>query len=246
VTIERFAIPLVATAALIAFASGCAHREPPPSTTVPDTAAPPTTVPDTAPPEPKPAKVRKVEKGIASWYGEPYHGRRTASGEVYDMHRLTAAHRTLAFGTVVRVTRRDTKEWVEVRINDRGPFIKGRIIDLSFEAAKRIGLDIDGVAPVKVEILDRRHVANPTPSTPEPSHPKHCWWVQVGAFGSEDNARRAKAALEAAGESTVVMEAPGGLRRVRVGPFDSKKKATKARKRIRDAWPAATLVECGG
>ncbi len=239
-TTERFAILLVAAAALIASAAGCAHRGPPPPTTVP-----PATTPDATPPEPEPAKVRKVEKGIASWYGEPYHGRRTASGEVYDMHRLTAAHRTLAFGTVVRVTRRDTKEWVEVRINDRGPFIRGRIIDLSFEAAKRIGLDIDGVAPVKVEILGRRRPVNPEPAPAAPAELKHCWWVQVGAFGNEENARRAEAALEAAGEPAVVMESPGGLRRVRVGPFDSKKKATKARKRIRDAWPAAALVECG-
>ena len=215
---------------LLCLATGCAHRKPPPPTTTP---------------EAKPAKAGKVEKGIASWYGEPYHGRRTASGEVYDMHRLTAAHRTLSFGTVVRVTRRDTNASVEVRINDRGPFIKGRIIDLSFAAAKRIGLDIDGIAPVRVETLKRRHPVNPGKPPAGSVESKQCWWVQVGAFAKERNARRAEAELEAAGEPTVVLEASGSVSRVRVGPFDSKKEAQKARKRLRGAWPGASLVECG-
>jgi rare lipoprotein A len=194
----------------------------------------------------KAAKPGAVEKGLASWYGEPYHGRATASGEIYDMHRLTAAHRTLPFGTVVRVTRRDTGAAVEVRINDRGPFIAGRIIDLSFAGAKKIGLDVDGIAPVKVEVLDRRRPVDVDPAAPRTAGLGGCWWVQVGAFAEADNARRAEQALEAAGEPAVVMEAPDGLRRVRVGPFDSKKRAIRARERISDAWPKAALVACGG
>jgi rare lipoprotein A len=233
VTFRGSSVVAISVLLILGVATGCAHRKPPP------------TVPEITVREPEPAEPGKVEKGIASWYGKPFHGRRTASGEVYDMHQISAAHRTLAFGTVVRVTRRDTKASVEVRINDRGPFIKGRIIDLSFAAAKRIGLDIDGVAPVKVEVLDRRRRVKPEPPSAEPADPKHCWWVQIGAFGDEGNARRAEAELKAAGEPTVVMEAPGGLRRVRVGPFDSKKKAGKTRKRLRNAWPDAQLVECG-
>jgi rare lipoprotein A len=185
-----------------------------------------------------------VEHGLASWYGEPYHGRRTASGELYDMHRLTAAHRTFEFGTVVRVTRRDTGKAVEVRINDRGPFIDGRIIDLSYEAARRIGLDADGVAPVEVKVLGvRRTAVEPPPAAIPP--PAECWWVQVGAFGERANAVRAEKRLEAAGEAAVVMEGPNGLYRVRVGPMTSKEQAEAARDRVLPDWPEAAVVACG-
>ena len=210
---------------------GCAHRKAPPPTTVPKVTA---------------ARPGAVEKGIASWYGEPYHGRRTASGEVYDMHRVSAAHRTLPFGTLVRVTRRDTGKSVEVRINDRGPFIAGRIIDLSYGAARRINLDVDGIAPVKVEVLSRRQQVRSGPQNPAPSAVSTCWWVQVGAFAEIDNARRAERALERAGERAVVLEAGSGLYRVRVGPVDSESDARKIRARIRDDWPEAQLVGCGG
>ena len=92
------------------------------------------------------------ETGIASWYGAPYHGQRSASGEIYDQEKLTAAHRTLPFGTRVRVRRLDRDGSVVVRINDRGPFVKSRIIDLSRAAAVRLGMTDGGVAPVIVEV----------------------------------------------------------------------------------------------
>lgn len=101
----------------------------------------------------------KAETGVASWYGGKFHGRRTASGEVYDMHELTAAHRTLPFGTVVRVTHVENRRSVEVRITDRGPFIKGRIIDLSYAAAKRLDMIREGVARVKLVVIRRAQVA---------------------------------------------------------------------------------------
>ena len=91
--------------------------------------------------------------GIASWYGRPFHGRRTASGERYNMNAMTAAHRTLPFGTWVRVERRDNGRRVQVRINDRGPFIKGRVIDLSREAARRLGIQGKGVVPVRLTLI---------------------------------------------------------------------------------------------
>ena len=91
--------------------------------------------------------------GQASWYGHPHHGRTTSSGEIYDMHKLTAAHRTLPLGTRVLVTNRDNGRTVEVRINDRGPFKRGRILDLSYAAAKRLGAIGDGVIPVTLKIL---------------------------------------------------------------------------------------------
>jgi rare lipoprotein A len=101
----------------------------------------------------RPGQVYQV--GKASWYGARHHGRRTASGERFDQHALTAAHRTLPFGTMVRVTSRANGRSVVVRINDRGPHGKGRIIDVSFAAAKRLGLVDAGVAPVRLEIVRR-------------------------------------------------------------------------------------------
>ena len=91
---------------------------------------------------------REIERGRASWYGPRFHGRRTASGEVFNMHELTAAHKTLPFGTQVRVRHASTGREVVVRINDRGPFTKGRVIDLSRAAAEKIGLIRAGAAPV--------------------------------------------------------------------------------------------------
>lgn len=93
-------------------------------------------------------EAREIGRGLASWYGEPHHGRRTANGEVFDMNTLTAAHKTLPFGTRVRVENPATGQAVVVRINDRGPFKPGRVIDLSRAAAERIGLIQAGVAPV--------------------------------------------------------------------------------------------------
>ncbi len=187
-----------------------------------------------------------TEKGVASWYGEPYHGRRTASGEVYDMHAMTAAHKNLPFGTVVRVDRRDTGADVTVRINDRGPFIAGRIIDLSYAAARVIGLDVDGVAPVKITVVGSE-VAPPAPPAAAPSaEPESCFWVQVAAFGEVGNARRAQETLAGAGESAVVLEGLDALYRVRLGPFTDRKDAELARNRVTDAWPGAHVVPCGG
>jgi rare lipoprotein A len=98
----------------------------------------------------------EVQEGLASYYGDRFHGRTTASGEIYDMDALTAAHRSLPFGTVVRVTRRDTGRDVIVRINDRGPFVAGRIIDLSKAAARRLDMLAAGVVQVRVEVLEDR------------------------------------------------------------------------------------------
>lgn len=217
---------------------GCAHRgTPPPSVT-------PSVSERTPTPTAEPVEEGWTEKGVASWYGEPYHGRRTASGEVYDMHRLTAAHKTLAFGSVVKVTRRDTGADVKVRINDRGPFVEGRIIDLSYAAAKKIRLDVDGVAPVKIKVVGFE--SEPRKARVREDDPADCFWVQVGAFSDSGNAYRAEAELERSGETAVVLEGYDELWRVRVGPFDRKKDAERARNRITDAWPGSSIVPCGG
>lgn len=95
----------------------------------------------------------RAQEGIASWYGERFQGRPTASGEPYDMRAMTAAHPTLSFGTRIRVTHLENGRSVTVRINDRGPFIEGRIVDLSRRAAEELGIIREGVAPVRVEVL---------------------------------------------------------------------------------------------
>ena len=104
-------------------------------------------------PPPKPARVGESEVGIASWYGHPYHGRRTSNGEVYDMNKMTAAHLRLPFNTWVRVRNLRNRRTVDVRITDRGPFIKGRIIDLSRAAAKQIRMIGPGTAKVRVKVI---------------------------------------------------------------------------------------------
>lgn len=121
-------------------------------------AGPPHTVSPVPPPDaPPPADVvapRPAIVGRASWYGAFHHGKRTASGEVFDMNALTAAHRTLPLGTRVQVTNLRNRRSVEVRVNDRGPYIRGRIIDLSRGAAARLGAIDDGVFPVEVLVLN--------------------------------------------------------------------------------------------
>ena len=234
---SKFKIPaVVLVLACVLLPAGCTHRR----------AAAPSPQPVVPKPTPVPTPVEEgwTEKGIASWYGEPYHGRRTASGEIYDMYELTAAHKTLAFGSLVKVRRRDTGADVKVRVNDRGPFIEGRIIDLSYAAAKKINLDIDGVAPVKIKVVG--HQTAPQRRSERVEEPEGCFWVQIGAFGDPGNARRAEAELEQSGETAVVLEGLDEFWRVRTGPFDDEEQAERARNRISDAWPTARVIPCGG
>jgi rare lipoprotein A len=129
----RRRVPLVAAFAGLALLAGCARVVP------------------TGPSAPSVPGGEEV--GMASWYGSGHQGRRTASGEVFDMNQLTAAHRTLPFGTRVLVTNRDTSQSAEVRINDRGPFVKGRILDVSYAAARLLGAVGPGTIPVRVRVL---------------------------------------------------------------------------------------------
>jgi rare lipoprotein A len=98
----------------------------------------------------------RPEVGLASWYGEPHHGQPTASGEIYDMNGLTAAHRTLPLGTRLRVVNLENGRVVRVRVNDRGPYVDGRIVDLSREAARALDMEQRGVAPVRIEVIASR------------------------------------------------------------------------------------------
>lgn len=126
-----------------------------------------------------------VETGMASWYGPPYHNRKAATGEIYDMHQLTAAHKTLPLNSIVRVTNVANGKSVIVRINDRGPFIGTRIIDLSYAAAHEIETWRAGVAKVRVEVLE----------TPKPLDQGGRWCVQIGAFTDTEEATRLKEKL---------------------------------------------------
>jgi rare lipoprotein A len=130
------------------------------------------------------------QRGLASWYGEPFHGRRTSNGEIYDMHRISAAHKILPLGTVVRVRNLDNGRTLDVRINDRGPFVRGRVIDLSYAAAKRLGVDVPGTAPVEVVAIG---MTPPRPGAPIPRVATLVpgpFTIQVGAFGERTNAER--------------------------------------------------------
>lgn len=162
-----------------------------------------------------------AEQGIASWYGREFHGRRTSNGEVYDMYALTAAHKTLPLPTTARVTSLTTGKSIVVRINDRGPFKKGRLIDLSYGAARELGFLSDGTAMVEVVALTDPSVVAGSASPAPPGS----MYVQVGAFGQRQNAEQLQRTLRQQGFDEVVIRydarAPEPLYRVRIGPVSS-------------------------
>lgn len=174
------------------------------------------------------------EEGVASWYGPDFHGRKTSNGETYDMHDLTAAHKTLPMNVYVRVTNRSNGRQSIVRVNDRGPFVKGRIIDLSYAAAKDLGVVGPGTAPVLIEALGYRELAAPgeaiTYRRPE-SFEAGPFTVQVGAFTVLANAQRLADELRRTyGESSIVEGWVSGQKfnRVRVGLYPAMADAVRA------------------
>ncbi len=156
-------------------------------------------VPVSAPAPPLPGA---IEEGVASWYGHPYHGRRASNGEIYDMEKFTAAHRTLPFGARVRVESLSNGRAVEVRINDRGPFVHNRIIDLSRAAAREIQMIGPGTARVRVRVV----------GLPE-AVPGGFFAVQVGSFRDRSNAERLRRTLEreCGAASIQIYDSPGGI-----------------------------------
>jgi rare lipoprotein A len=165
------------------------------------------------------------ERGVASWYGPDFHAKATSSGEPYDMYAMTAAHKTLPIPCYARVTNLSNGRSVVVRINDRGPFVDNRIIDLSYTAAHKLDMTRAGTAFVEVETITpgepaqiARDVAPPPPPTLEPPR----LYLQAGAFGVESNAAQMAARLRAAGMTDVSIRLPDAnvtLYRVRVGPI---------------------------
>jgi rare lipoprotein A len=183
------------------------------------------------------------ERGVASWYGKKFHGRQTSSGEIYDMHKMTAAHKTLPLPTVVRVTHLGNGKSIEVTVNDRGPFVDNRIIDLSYAAARELDMIGSGTALVEVVALSgpgepAKPVQtaatppllteiDPAPAPAAAPRPEASaeprLYLQVGAFGDQVNARQMQRELEAKGLSNVVIHhdrnTSPALYRVRLGPI---------------------------
>lgn len=168
------------------------------------------------------------QRGIASWYGRKFHGRKTSNGEIYDMYGLSAAHKTLPLGVYVKVTHLGNGRHIVVRINDRGPFVAGRIIDLSYGAAKKLGIVKSGTAQVELVALgyradDKEHIA----SAPV-SYDVGTFAIQVGAFSNSGNAYRLAAEMRRRyGKAVVSTITVGGhpVYKVRVGEFSSLKRA---------------------
>jgi rare lipoprotein A len=186
---------------VILVSPGCLHRHRPVQATR-------ATPPPAQGPSAKPAPIVQNEEGIASWYGHPYHGRPTASGEIYNMYDMTAAHRTLPFGTRVNVHDLENGHEVTVRINDRGPFIEGRIIDLSYAAAR--AMHMPSLAQVRLEIL----------GVGEGGLVLGIFAVQVGAFRDQSNAERLKGRIESQFGPVIIQDFDRGdglFHRVRVG-----------------------------
>ena len=153
--------------------------------------------------------------GYASWYGDQFHAGKTASGERYDKDGLTAAHRTAPFGTMIRVLNLENQTSTVVRINDRGPFVRGRIIDLSLAAAREIGLVENGTARVRLEFLGK---------APERAR----LFVQAGSFRDPQNAAQlAQSLSERHPGQPLRLETSEGLHRVWFGPFDEETKAAR-------------------
>ncbi|MDQ7003749.1 MAG: septal ring lytic transglycosylase RlpA family protein [Ghiorsea sp.] len=177
------------------------------------------------------------ETGIASWYGKKFHGKKTANGETYNMYAMTAAHTVLPIPSVVRVTNLENGKSIKVRINDRGPFTKKRVIDLSYAAAKALGVIKHGTAKVRVQtvltphpsILQQKNVGQP--------------YVQIGAFGDKSNAQSVVFDMSNQSSFQPYIQKAAGVYRVRMGPFSSVRQAKNTLNRVkRMGYPSAMII----
>jgi rare lipoprotein A len=218
--------------------------------------------PPTPPGYPKPYKVGRIwyqplphaqrfsQWGKASWYGTKFHGKKTANGEVYNMYAMTAAHKTLPFDTVVSVKNVENNRVVEVRINDRGPFARSRIIDLSYEAAKKLGIVGQGTAYVKIDALARPIQSDMsksnTGSYPATEMYEGNFTVQIGAFGEMKNAERLRKELARTHDDVYITSYFNGkdtFYRVKVGKYTNLAEANKAeRSMIQNGYKDAFAI----
>lgn len=178
-------------------------------------------------------------RGIASWYGSKFHGRRTSSGEPFDMYGFTAAHRTLPLPSYVEVTNLSNGRSLVVRVNDRGPFKKDRLIDLSYAAAARLGFADHGTARVEVRAVGpgTGEVASPSAAADGSRETPQALWLQAGAFRDPGNAERLRRRLDETGVAPVEVRKTGTgdetLFRVRLGPLGSPARAAEMAERLR-------------
>ena len=169
------------------------------------------------------------ETGTASWYGKKFHGHRTSSGEPYDMYKMTAAHKTLPLPTYVKVRNLDNGRTAIVKVNDRGPFHQGRIIDLSYAAAHKLGYTGKGTANVEIIAIDTRHPSSQqSPSRPDTAAHTSRLYIQAGAFSTRSNAIAFAEKLRSMQRHLVriVHADENHIYRVQIGPLDSQQQAT--------------------
>lgn len=171
---------------------------------------------------PIPSAVGYREQGRASWYGKKFHGRKTANGETYDMYGGTAAHKTLPMGTMLLVTNLENRKKIVVRVNDRGPFVKNRIIDVTYTAAKKLGMIKNGTAMVEIVAISPKKQP-PSSAKTSPKKPvvntfdQGNFYVQVGAFEHLENARKLAKKFAATGKDVTIQQYPAaGIQLYRV------------------------------
>ncbi len=186
-----------------------------------------------------------VQNGIASWYGPDFHGKKTSNGEVYNMNAMTAAHKTLPLGVYIKVYNKETGREAIVRVNDRGPFVKGRILDLSFAAAKKLGVDGAGTARVRIEALGYREDGKGGYTAPA-TYDSGNYTVQVGSFKERANAERLSDAMKRQyGFSDIRLTNVNGdyFYRVYAGKYKSLRAAEEAeRKFTSNGYPGSFTV----
>ena len=197
------------------------------------------------------------KRGTASWYGKKFHGRRTSSGDKYDMYAMTAAHPRLPLPSYVRVTNLDNGKKVVVRVNDRGPFLHGRVIDLSYAAAYKLGIAQRGTGRVEVRLLNPSKSKRSSSNNKSQSKLKASavstvassadgkFFVQVGAYQSLINAKAMQIKLKNAGFAALPLRKSGKLYKVLSGPYASHRKANKARKQFEKKFDQRAAVVGG-
>jgi rare lipoprotein A len=203
--------------------------------------------PAAAPAADEPRSAGETQRGLASWYGAEFANLPTASGEIFRPEKVSAAHRTLPLGTLVDVTNEKNGRTVRVKINDRGPFIAGRIVDLSKAAAAEVGAVVDGVVPVTLTVVTLGNNARIRPGSEDivltgpATPPGMAFAVQAGAFGNEENAIRLRDRLAARYPNPFIEEFQG-LKRVKFGPYKTREEAETARDSLGDLGLAGIVV----
>ncbi|MBU1003471.1 MAG: septal ring lytic transglycosylase RlpA family protein [Proteobacteria bacterium] len=184
-----------------------------------------------------------VQTGLASWYGDDFHGKKTANGEIYDMHAMTCAHKVLPMNTYVRITNRDNGKAATLRVNDRGPFVGSRIVDLSYAGAKALGVVGPGTAPVRLEAVG---VAGSQTTSVARAVADADYYVQVGAFTQQENAQRLLATLKQAGydgsRMNRVLISGQAYWRVQAGVFHGVDRANTVHAGLRQKYPSCFLI----